>query len=95
MLVPWLSLNVLHNGTAQCKKRAGQKRRLLTEEEARKVTSRGFIAYGFSLDMVTSFNYMGRVLSVADDDWPTMVQNLVKAQTVWWRMSRILHSCAT
>ena len=40
--------------------------------------------------MVTSFKYLGRVLLVADDDWPTVVQNLVKAQTVWWRIFKIL-----
>ena len=40
--------------------------------------------------MVKSFKYLGRVLLVADDDWPTVVRDLVKAQTVWWRMSKIL-----
>ena len=48
------------------------------------VTSRAFSTYGIPLDMVTSFNYLGRVLLVADDDWTTVVQNLVKAQMVWW-----------
>ena len=40
--------------------------------------------------MVIPFKYLGRVISVADDDWPTVVQNLVKVWTVWWRMSKIL-----
>ena len=40
--------------------------------------------------MVPSFKYLGRVLSVAADDWPEVIQNLVKAQTVWRIMSRIL-----
>ena len=68
MLVPWMSLNVLHNGTAQCKKGGDRKRRILAADEARGVTSREFSAYRFSLDMVTSFKYLGGVLSVADDD---------------------------
>ena len=40
--------------------------------------------------MVISFNYLGRVLSAADDDWTAVVQNIVKARMVWRRMSRIL-----
>ena len=40
--------------------------------------------------MLTSFKYLGIVLSAADDDWPEVVRNLVKARTVWWRMSKIL-----
>ena len=54
------------------------------------MTSREFSTYRFSLEMVTSFKYLGRLLSVADDGWPVVVQNLVKAQTVWQRMSKIL-----
>ena len=42
------------------------------------------------LYMVTSFKYLGRVLWVADDDWTTVVLNVVKARPVWWRMSKIL-----
>ena len=40
--------------------------------------------------MVISFNYLGRVLSAADDDWTAVVQNIVKARMVWLRISRIL-----
>ena len=40
--------------------------------------------------MVTSFKYLDRVLLVADDEWLTVVQNVVKLQTVWWIMSKIL-----
>ena len=40
--------------------------------------------------MVTSFNYLVRFLLVVSDDWLTVVQNLVKAQTVWWRILKIL-----
>ena len=40
--------------------------------------------------MVISFKYLGRVLLVADDEWMTVIRNLVKARTVWWIMSKIL-----
>ena len=54
------------------------------------MTSRAFITYGRPLKMVTSFKYLGRVISAADDDWPEVVQNLLKARMEWHRMSRIL-----
>ena len=62
----------------------------MAAEKARAVNSRSFSAYGLPLEMVTSFKYLGRVLLVADNDWPTLSQNLVKARAVWWRMSKIL-----
>ena len=49
-----------------------------------------FSVYGLPLEMVTPLKYLGRVLSVVDDDWTTVVRNLVKARTVWWRMSKIM-----
>ena len=39
--------------------------------------------------MVTSFRYLGRVILVADKNWPSMIRNLAKAQVVWRRMMRI------
>ena len=30
------------------------------------------------------------MILVADNDWPKVIRNLVKARTVWWRMSKIL-----
>ena len=40
--------------------------------------------------MVTSFRYLGRVISVVDDDWPEVVKNLSRARAVWRRMTCIL-----
>ena len=54
------------------------------------MTSRAFSAYRIPLEMVTSLKCLGRVLSVAGDDWLMVVQNIVKAQMVWWRISKIL-----
>ena len=67
-----------------------RKQRRLAAEESRAVTSTSFSAYEIPLEMVISFKYLGRVLLVADDEWLTVVQNVVKARTVWWRMSKIL-----
>ena len=90
MLVPYRSLNVSHNGTAHCKKGAEQKQQRLVTEEEREVTSRSLSAYGLPLNVVTSFKYLGRVLLMADDDWMTVIRNILKARTVWWIMSKIL-----
>ena len=40
--------------------------------------------------MVTSFKYLGRVISATDDDWPEVMKKLARAKTVWIRMLRIL-----
>ena len=45
------------------------KRWKLAAEEERAVTSREFSADGSPLEMVTSFIYLGRVISAEDDDW--------------------------
>ena len=54
------------------------------------MTSRAFSAYWRTLEMVPSLKYLGRVLLVADDEWPMVIQNMTKARTVWQKMSRIL-----
>ena len=42
--------------------------------------------------MVTSFKYLGWVISETDNDWTAVVRKLAQAKTVWSRMSRILSS---
>ena len=66
------------------------KQRKLVTDEARSVTSREFSAYGHPLKMVTSFKYLGIVISAADYDWLEVVQNILKVHMVWQRMLRIM-----
>ena len=40
--------------------------------------------------MVTSFLYLVRLISAADDDWPAVVRNLSRVGAVWKRVTRIL-----
>ena len=47
-------------------------------------------AYGIPLALVTSSKYLGRVLLVADNDWPEVVRNLRKARKKWARLMRVL-----
>ena len=49
-----------------------------------------FSAYGRPLEMVISFQYMGWVISEADNDWPTVFSNLSQARAVWKRMTIII-----
>ena len=90
MLDPWRSLNGLHQRTAECKKGEERKRRRLTAEEERAVTSRAFSTYGPPLEIVTYFRYLGRVILGADENCPLVVWNLVKVRAVWRRTTRIL-----
>ena len=62
----------------------------MSEEEERAVTSRDFSAYGHPLEMVTSFKYLGRVISAKYNDWSELFRNMVKAREVWRSLSRIL-----
>ena len=49
-----------------------------------------FSAYGRPLDMVTSFRYLGRLISAAEDHWTEVVSNLSQTRSVWKRMKIIL-----
>ena len=62
----------------------------MAANEERAVKYRAFSAYGRPLEMVTSFRYLGWVISAADDDWPAVVRNLSRARAMWKRMTRIL-----
>ena len=53
-------------------------------------TERAFEAYGKLLETVSIFNYLGRVMTAVDDDWPSVAGNLVKARKSWGRLLRIL-----
>ena len=59
-------------------------------EEERAATLRASSAYGCTLKMVPYLKYLGRVLLVADDDWPELIQSLTKERAVWRIMMRIL-----
>ena len=42
------------------------------------------------MQSVTEFHYLGRVLTITDDDWPAVARNLRKARVTWGRLARIL-----
>ena len=90
MMVPRRALNNRHLSMSQCARGGERKRQQISESETRESSKRGFEAYGEPLENVTTFRYLGRVLTEGDDDWLAVVGNLGGAQNIWGRLSRIL-----
>ena len=76
MLVPWRALKGSHLATTQCARGSERKRRRLAEEELRERSESSFQAYGEPLEILTAFSYLGRVMTVGDDDCPAVVGKL-------------------
>ena len=76
MLVPWRALNRRHLATAQCALGAERKRRWLAEEELREISERAFQAYGYPVENVMAFNYLGRATTSEYDNWTAVASNL-------------------
>ena len=49
-----------------------------------------FQAYGRPLVAVAEFKYLGKFLTVSDDNWPALVGNVRNASKQWAQMSRII-----
>ena len=49
-----------------------------------------FTIYGEELERVEVFKYLGRLLSMDDNDGPAIRANLTKARKTWARISRVL-----
>ena len=90
MLVPRRALNGRHPATAQCTRGVERERRRLAEAETRESSERAFEAYGEPLENVTTFRYLGQVLTAGDDDWLEVVGKLGKSGKSWGKLSRIL-----
>ena len=39
---------------------------------------------------MTSFKYLGMVISAEDNDWPAVVRSLAKTRAVWRRLTKII-----
>ena len=62
----------------------------MAEAELRDSIERAVEAYGKPLETVSTFKYLGRVMTAVDDYCPEVEGNLVKARKSWWRLSRII-----
>ena len=90
MLVPRQDLNGRHPVTAQCARGEERKGQRLAEAETRESSKQAFEVYGEPIYNVSAFRYLGRVLTVGDDDCLAVVGNLEKARKSWGRLSQIL-----
>ena len=68
ILVLWRVLNEWNIATSQCAKGAERDNRQMAEEDIWESVERVSQAYGRPLEMVTSLKYLGRVLTVVDDE---------------------------
>ena len=90
MMLLWCALNRRHLATAQCAKGLERKSWRLAEEYLRESMERAFQAYVKPPDTITSFKYLGWVMTAGGDDWPATVGNLRKYQKIWAHLTRIL-----
>ena len=49
-----------------------------------------FRAYGWPLETLRSFKYPGRLLTVVEYYWPSVIVNLHNLRKIWYHLSRIL-----
>ena len=68
IMVSWRALNGRHHATAHYGKVVERKRRQMAEVELRDSTERAFEAYGKPLETVSAFKYLGRVMTMGDDN---------------------------
>ena len=83
MLVPRQALNGRHHATGMCRKGMDQKRRRMGKANMRYSTENAFKDYGKPIETFTKFKYLGRVMTVGDDDWLAVAGNLEKARKSW------------
>ena len=62
----------------------------MVEEEARLISEMALTAYIYPLTAVSSFKYLGRLLSDSEDELPEDVSNFRKVQTKWDRLLRVI-----
>ena len=60
------------------------------EVEVRDSTEMVFEVYGKKIQSVPRFQYLGRILTEGDDNWPAVAGNLEKARKSWGRLQGIL-----
>ena len=78
MFVSCSVLNQHHPTTYLCARGAEQKWRRLVEEESLVGSETAFWAYDQSLATVTSFRYMGRILTEMNNNWMEVVIKLTE-----------------
>ena len=79
-----------HRSVQQGGHRESDSRWRMAEEEMRESAERSFKAYGIPLKTVTSFKYLGQVLTSVDNDWLAVTGSVQKTWKNWAQLERIL-----
>ena len=90
MHVPYSALNGRHRHSRTCREGVDRRRQRNAMMEAKRAMDIQFTAKGSQLERVPTFRYLGRPLSMTDDDWPAIYRNLTRARQKWGRFSRLL-----
>ena len=83
MLLPWATMKHSHTTTTLYTWGGGGNRQQLAEEEEQAGAGTAFRAYGQPLETVTSFKYLGNLLTVTKYDWTEVIVDLQKARKIW------------
>jgi hypothetical protein len=89
MHVPATALAGGHGATLLCRQGHVLKQKRDAEEYIRKAREVVFSVRGVPLESVSKFIYLGRQLSLTDDDLPDVVKNMAKARRRWAMISRV------
>ena len=65
------------------------KRHLLEVEEAEAGATMKIASYDRPLTSVSSFKYLGWVLTAAEDNWTAVIRNLQGARKKWEQLSQV------
>jgi hypothetical protein len=87
---PYTALNRAHYDSALCRAGANRMRQRRAQADVRRALGVTTLVKGVALDRVNTFRYLGRPLSMTDEDWPAVYRNLTKARAKWGRLARVL-----
>ena len=75
MFVSWMALNLRQLSSDLCERGFERKRRNLAEEEARAGAAAALRAYDCPLETVSSFKYLGHLLTATENDWTAIISS--------------------
>ena len=90
MHVPVQRLNRGHQQTQMCRQMSEVRAQRRAREASRKAREVVLSLQGTPLEGVSTFRYLGRILSSTDDDWPAVHRNISRARQRWARVNRVL-----
>jgi hypothetical protein len=83
-------LNTRHYNSQACRDGIARRRQRTAQLQAFEADSVNFHLNAAPLEKVTTYLYLGRILTYNNSDWPTLYRNLRKAQSRWAMIVRVL-----